>query len=100
MAKEQPNIKERQRTSIKVPRKYTVFIHNDDFTTMDFVVLILTSVFHKSMDEAVALMLRVHHGDKAAVGTYSYDIAMTKAATASEMARAEGYPLRLSVVGE
>lgn len=100
MAKEQSNIKERQRTSIKVPRKYTVFIHNDDFTTMDFVVLILTSVFHKSMDEAVALMLRVHHGDKAAVGTYPYDIAMTKAATASEMARAEGYPLRLSVVGE
>lgn len=62
--------------------------------------MILTTVFHKSLEEAEQLMLQVHHSEKAAVGSYSYDVAMTKTLRATEMARAEGFPLRLTVVGE
>lgn len=100
MAQEQSNVKDRQHSSLKVPRKYTVFIHNDDFTTMEFVVAVLTSVFHKTLEEAERLMLQVHHSEKAPVGSYSYDVAMTKVSKATEMARAEGFPLRLTIVAE
>ena len=100
MAQEQSNVKDRLHSSLKVPRKYTVFIHNDDFTTMEFVVGVLTSVFHKTLEEAERLMLQVHHSEKAPVGSYSYDVAMTKVSKATEMARAEGFPLRLTIVAE
>jgi len=97
MAKEQTGIRERQRTELREPRRYRVIIHNDDFTTMEFVVKVLMQVFFKSEAEAEALMLQVHHGDKATVGTYSYDVAVSKARKATEMAREEGFPLRLTV---
>ena len=97
MAKEQSQIRERQRTNLKEPRRYKVIIYNDDFTTMEFVVMILVQVFLKSEEEAYALMLQVHHSDKAVVGIYSYDIAVSKAREATNMARKEGYPLRLTV---
>ena len=96
MEKEQSQIKERERTGIKEPRRYKVTIHNDDFTTMDFVVMILTTVFFKSEAEAERLMLAVHHSDKAVVGVYSYDIATSKVQKATLMAREAGFPLRLT----
>ncbi|MBR1484269.1 MAG: ATP-dependent Clp protease adaptor ClpS [Prevotella sp.] len=100
MAKEQSQIRERQRIKLKEPRRYKVIIYNDDFTTMEFVVKILMQVFLKSEEEANALMLQVHHSDKAVVGIYSYDIAVTKANKATAMAREENYPLRLTVEPE
>lgn len=100
MAKEQSQIRERQRVKIDEPRRYKVIIYNDDFTTMDFVVMILRQVFLKSEEEANALMLKVHHSDKAVVGIYTYDIAMSKVRKATEMAREEGFPLRLTVEPE
>jgi len=100
MAKEQSGLKERQRIDLKEPRRYKVIIYNDDFTTMDFVVMILKQVFFKSEEEAQALMLQVHHSDKAVVGIYSYDIAVSKANKATSMAREQGYPLRLTVEQE
>ncbi|MBO7139259.1 MAG: ATP-dependent Clp protease adaptor ClpS [Prevotella sp.] len=100
MAKEQSQIKERQRTNLKEPRRYKVIIYNDDFTTMEFVVLVLKQVFFKSEEDANALMLKVHHSDKAVVGIYTYDIAMSKARKATAMAREQGYPLRLTVEPE
>ena len=81
---------------MREPRRYKVTIYNDDFTTMEFVVLILTTVFRKTEAEAEALMLQVHHSDKAIVGIYSYDIAMSKVNKATRMAREEGFPLRLT----
>ncbi len=100
MAKEQSQLRERQRTDIREPRRYKVIIYNDDFTTMEFVVKILRQVFLKSEAEAEALMLQVHHSDKAVVGIYTYDIAVSKARKATTMAREQGYPLRLTVEPE
>ena len=100
MAKEQSATRERQRTGLKEPRRYKVTIYNDDFTTMEFVVTILVQVFLKSGAEAEALMLKVHHSDKAVVGIYSYDVAVSKARKATSMAREAGFPLRLTVEPE
>ena len=97
MPLEQSNTKTRAKSGVRPPKKFTVFIHNDDFTTMGFVVLVLTTVFHKKEEDAMALMRQVHHSDKAAVGTYSYDVAATKIALATDMARSEGFPLRLTM---
>ena len=100
MAKEQSATRERQRTGLKEPRRYKVTIYNDDFTTMEFVVTILVQVFLKSEAEAEALMLKVHHSDRAGVGIYSYDVAVSKARKATSMAREAGFPLRLTVEPE
>ena len=97
MPKEQSSIRERQRTDLREPRRYKVTIYNDDFTTMEFVVKILTQVFYKSEAEAETLMLQVHHSDKAVVGIYSYDVATSKVRKATSMARDAGFPLRLTV---
>lgn len=96
MAQEQTSVKERQRTDLREPRLYKVFIHNDDFTTMEFVVMILMTVFRKSEAEAQALMLKVHHSDKAVVGIYTYDMAVTRATRAKQMAEDAGFPLRIT----
>ncbi len=100
MAKEQTQSHIRQRSHLKEPRRYKVTIFNDDFTTMEFVVKILVEVFFKSEEEAETLMLKVHHSDKAVVGIYSYDVAISKVHKATNMAREEGYPLRLTVEPE
>jgi ATP-dependent Clp protease adaptor protein ClpS len=96
MPQEQSSTRERQRTNLREPRRYKVIIYNDDFTTMEFVVMILTTVFLKSQPEAEALMLQVHHSSKAVVGIYTYDIALSKVQKATRMARDAGYPLRLT----
>ena len=82
------------------PRRYKVTIYNDDFTTMEFVVMILIQVFFKSQAEAETLMLQVHHSDKAVVGIYSYDVAVSKVRKATNMAREAGFPLRLTIEPE
>lgn len=100
MPQEQTNIKQRQRIDLQEPRRYKVIIHNDDFTTMEFVVRILEQVFYLKADMAQALMLQVHHSNKAVVGIFSYDIAVSKVQKATTMARKEGFPLRLTVEPE
>ena len=100
MPKEQSATRERQRTDLREPRRYKVTIYNDDFTTMEFVLMVLTNVFFKSQAEAETLMLAVHHSDKAVVGVYSYDVAASKVQKATRMARDAGYPLRLEMAPE
>lgn len=100
MEKQESSIKERENINIKEPRRYKVIIHNDDFTTMEFVVKVLTTVFYKSHIEAETLMLQVHRAESAVVGIYSYDIAKSKTAKATAMARNEGFPLRLTIAPE
>jgi len=96
MAKEETSVRVRHSTKLGEPRRFKVIIHNDDFTTMDFVVMILKAVFFKTEEEAEHLMLTVHHSDKAVVGIYSYDVALSKVNKATSMAREQGFPLRLT----
>jgi ATP-dependent Clp protease adaptor protein ClpS len=100
MEKQETGIKERENINIKEPRRFKVIIHNDDFTTMEFVVKVLTTVFYKSLAEAETLMLKVHKSESATVGIYSYDIARSKTNKATTMARNEGFPLRLTISPE
>lgn len=93
----QGETKEKTRIKIREPKHYRVVMHNDDFTPMDFVVEILMDVFHKGPEEAERLMLMVHEGGRAAVGTYPYDIATSKVETSLGRARQEGYPFRMTV---
>ena len=96
MAQEQTAIRERQKTRLKEPGRYVVMMFNDDFTPMDFV----ETIFFKSQAEAEAIMLKVHHEEKAVVGTYSYDIAKSKVEKAMEKARTQKYPLKLTYMPE
>ncbi len=93
----QEGFQEKTKTRVKEPHFYQVIMHNDDFTTMDFVVSLLQEIFHKEEPEAVRLMYRVHHSGQAVVGRYPYDIAVTKAQAGMSMARAQGFPFRLTV---
>ena len=100
MTKEKSAIKERSRTGFDEPKHYNVIIFNDDFTTMDFVIEVLTKIFGKSFEDAKALMLAVHNEGKAVAGTYSYDIAISKASLATKSARDNDFPLKLEVEEE
>ena len=86
----------RERVLIDEPQRYKVIFHNDDFTTMEFVTEVLRRVFNKPADEAVVLMMKVHREGLAVVGVYSYDVAMTKAAAATSIARQQGFPLKIT----
>lgn len=85
------------RERLREPRQYRVILHNDDFTTMEFVVMILAVVFRKNELDAEHIMLDVHRRGRSVAGVYSYDIALTKAEKAKRMAREAGFPLRLTV---
>ncbi len=78
------------------PKHYKVIFHNDDFTTMEFVVKVLVEVFYKSEVEATAIMLMVHEQGQAVAGLYSYDMAVSMTNKATSLARAAGYPLRIT----
>ncbi len=93
----QGQTKEHTKIKIREPKHYKVIMHNDDFTSMEFVVDILIQIFHKDQLEAERLMLLVHKSGRAAVGTYPYDLAVTKVQTASARAKEEGFPFRMTV---
>ena len=93
-------MRDREKTRLTEPRRYVVMMFNDDFTPMDFVVDILQSIFFKSAEEAETIMLKVHHEEKAVVGTYSYDIAKSKVEKAMERSRSQKYPLKLTYMPE
>lgn len=81
----------------KKPRLYKVLLHNDDYTTMEFVVEVLQKFFHKNHAEAMHLMLYVHHKGKAVVGVFTYDVAHTKSQQVVSFARQNGHPLMCTV---
>lgn len=93
----QGEIKEKIRVNIEEPKHYQVIMHNDDFTSMEFVVEILMDIFHKGEIEAEHLMLMVHESGRAAVGSYPYDIAVTKVQAAAARAKEHGFPFRMTV---
>ncbi len=82
------------------PRKYRVSVLNDDFTTFEFVIMVMMKVFLKTEQEATAIAETTHIHQKATVGRYSYDIARSKVAKATAMARAENFPLSFEIEPE
>ncbi len=84
-------------TKINEPKQYNVIMLNDDFTTMEFVVSVLIEIFQKDEVTANQLMMFVHKNGRAAVGTYPYDIALSKTTKALDRAKAEGYPFRMTI---
>jgi ATP-dependent Clp protease adaptor protein ClpS len=85
------------RTRTKQPRLWKVLLHNDDYTTMEFVVFVLQYVFRMSEDEAVRVMLKVHNEGVGIAGTFTYEIAEAKAAKVARLAREREYPLKCTV---
>ena len=84
-------------TSFELPPERKVVFYNDDFTTMEFVVDVLVSIFNKSHEEAEALMNAVHQQGSSVVGIYTFDIAVSRANLTKQVARKNGFPLRVEV---
>ncbi|BCL62232.1 ATP-dependent Clp protease adapter protein ClpS [Desulfomarina profundi] len=82
---------------IKEPRLYKVLLHNDDYTTMEFVISILETVFHKSTPDATRIMLNVHNEGVGVAGIYTREISETKIAVVHELAKKNEFPLRCSM---
>ena len=89
-----------QKRKVEKVRRYKVVLHNDDYTTMEFVVLVLMKFFHKSETEATHIMLSVHHKGFGVAGLYTKDVAETKVAEVQEFAKSYGMPLRLTAEPE
>jgi ATP-dependent Clp protease adaptor protein ClpS len=88
---------EEQKHKVKEPDMFRVILHNDHYTTMDFVIEVLIKVFHKGAVEATRIMLDVHKKGKGHVGVYPYDIAATKATQVRQMAREREFPLKCTI---
>ena len=82
------------------PPLYKVLLHNDDYTTMEFVVEVLQTVFHHDLQRATRIMLHVHQGGVGVAGTYPRDVAETKAEKVMALARAAEFPLLCTVEAE
>jgi len=82
---------------VKVPPLYKVLLHNDDYTTMEFVVQVLQSVFHKAHAEATQITLHVHRTGIGVAGVYSHEVAETKVARVEALARENEFPLMCSM---
>lgn len=89
-----------KRPHTRRPSLYKVLLHNDDYTTMDFVVLVLEKIFHKSAEESIVIMLKVHEQGLGVAGVYPRDVAETKMIMVHDLARRNEYPLKCSLERE
>ncbi len=92
-----PDVQDRPDEEVREPDQFRVVLHNDNYTTMDFVVEVLIRVFHKDIIAAKKIMLDVHRKGRGVVGSYTFDIASTKAQHVHRMAREREFPLRCTV---
>ena len=93
----QGSASEKTKIKVKEPSRYNVIMHNDDFTTMEFVVSILEDIFHMDSITANRVMMAVHKSGRAVIGSYPYDVAVTRVKTALARAKSKGYPFRMTV---
>lgn len=85
---------------IKYPKKYKVYLLNDDYTSMDFVIDILITIFHKSYEEAEKIMLDIHKKERGLCGIYTHEIAETKVMQVTRKAKESGFPLKATMEEE
>ncbi len=90
----------RKKEKLQKPRMYKVLLHNDNYTTRDFVVAVLREVFHRSETDAVRIMLHVHHHGVGVAGVYTYEVAETKIRLVEQLAQEHEFPLRLTMEPE
>jgi len=88
---------ERTKPKAKPPQLFKVILHNDDYTTMQFVIEVLEGIFQKSPAEAFRIMMLVHRTGHGVCGAYPYEIAETKVGMVHDHAKAQGFPLRASM---
>jgi ATP-dependent Clp protease adaptor protein ClpS len=93
-------VAEKTRPKTEEPKLYRVLLHNDDYTTMEFVISILESVFTKSPAEAYRIMMQVHTEGTGIAGVYPFEVAETKVVMVEERAKEAGHPLRCSIEPE
>ena len=82
---------------VEKPPLYKVVLHNDNYTTMEFVVFVLVAIFNRQEEDALRIMLQVHNEGVGVAGVYTYEIAETKAAKVIDLAREQEYPLMCTV---
>ncbi len=86
-----------EKIKLSPPRMWNVILHNDDKTTMEFVVLVLMQIFHKSFDDASIIMMNIHDNGKGIAGTYSNEVATQKRDDTLTAARNHSYPLKVEI---
>jgi ATP-dependent Clp protease adaptor protein ClpS len=91
---ERATVLDREVQKVEPPPLYKVVLLNDDFTPMEFVVMIIQEFFHKDQETATRIMLQVHIEGKGVCGVYTHDVAATKVAQVSDMSRKSGHPLQ------
>ena len=96
----QEGVDVKERTRVARPRRFQVLLHNDDYTTMDFVVHVLASIFRKDRTEAVRIMLEVHHQGIGVAGVYTREVAESRIKRVHRNAKESGMPLRCSMQPE
>ncbi len=84
----------RSERKLQKPKMYKVLLHNDDYTTMEFVVFVLMSIFHRPEPEAVQIMMHVHRNGVGVAGVYTFEVAETRVRNVEALARRYEYPLR------
>jgi ATP-dependent Clp protease adaptor protein ClpS len=90
-------VKERVASKTEEPKLYNVILLNDDYTTMEFVLQILETLFQKSPAEAYRIMMNVHRNGRGLAGVYTFEVAETKADKVAVLAAEAGYPLRATI---
>lgn len=90
-----PKIEEELDTELALdrPKQYKVLLHNDDYTSMEFVIEVLMHLFHKSLADAERIMLEIHRAGQGTCGIFTYEIAETKVHQVKQLANTNGFPL-------
>lgn len=84
----------------KIPKRYKVLLHNDDYTTMEFVVTVLRKIFHHSFEKAQEIMLQVHKRGVGVCGVYTHEVAEAKVVQVRRFAKSNGFPLKATMEPE
>jgi len=89
-----------ERIVMAPPRRWQVWLYNDDTTTMEFVVLVLMQIFHRSFEDAQEIMMKIHTNGKGVAGVYSHEIASQKKDETTAVARSNVFPLKVEITPE